>query len=278
MTKTYYLASDKIRELVPGRGSCIEFLAGLQSVLPDGCCPILVTDAGFRGLWFRSVEARGWHWVGRIRNGIKYFNEATGRWCLTESLYKHATPVTRYVGHVLLSPRRVYTFHLYLVRAYAPLHAGRRKKDRGNNNARLFRRLHRAPWLLATSLPHHHGSERRIKQLYAQRMQIEQTFRDLKSHRFGFGLRYARSGSARRIQVLVLLTALAALVLWIAGLVGRTLNLGRHFQANTIRSRRVLSIPFLGRQILLKHGDLPLSSLNQAFDELMALTSPLGVP
>jgi len=49
--------------------------------------------------------------------------------------------------------------------------------------------------LLATSLPHKPGSERRIKQLYAARMQIEETLRDGKSHRFGFGLRYARSGS-----------------------------------------------------------------------------------
>ena len=28
----------------------------------------MVTDAGFRGPWFRDVEARGWDWVGRIRN------------------------------------------------------------------------------------------------------------------------------------------------------------------------------------------------------------------
>jgi hypothetical protein len=44
-------------------------------------------------------------------------------------------------------------------------------------------------------------------QLYRQRMQIEETFRDLKCHRWGFGLRYARCNSAARLEVLLLLGA-----------------------------------------------------------------------
>jgi hypothetical protein len=229
-----------------------EFLWGLRSVLPELCRPIIVTDAGFRGPWFRAVEALGWDWVGRIRNKIKYFNEDTERWSFTNSLYKLATPVVRYLGQALLSRRFGYRFHMYLVRAHAPVRGGRREKARRNPNAKLYRRLHRAPWLLATSLPRAPGSERRIKQLYAQRMQIEETFRDAKSHRWGFALRYARSRSAARIEVLVLLTALASLVLWMLGLAGRCLDLARHFQANTERKRLVLSTPFVGRQLLLR--------------------------
>ena len=57
-----------------------EFLLGLKAVLPNHCRPILITDAGFRGPWFRAVEALGWDWVGRVRNKIKYLNEQTGRW------------------------------------------------------------------------------------------------------------------------------------------------------------------------------------------------------
>jgi|SRR6188768_1657367 len=68
-------------------GAHREFLRDLRSILPDGCRPILVTDAGFRGPWFRAVEAYGWDWVGRIRNKIKYYRESTGRWCFTDSLY-----------------------------------------------------------------------------------------------------------------------------------------------------------------------------------------------
>jgi hypothetical protein len=44
------------------------FLARLAAMLPPGCIPVLVTDAGFRGPWFRLVNRMGWHWIGRIRN------------------------------------------------------------------------------------------------------------------------------------------------------------------------------------------------------------------
>lgn len=98
-------------------GAHRDFLDALSRILPSNCCPIIVTDAGFRGPWFRAVEDHGWHWVGRIRNGIKYFNEATGRWCLTERLYPTATPRTRHIGCVRLSRRKKYYARLYLVRA-----------------------------------------------------------------------------------------------------------------------------------------------------------------
>jgi len=255
-------------------GAHREFLHGLKLILPDDCRPILITDAGFRGPWFRAVEALGWNWVGRIRNKIKYLNEQTGRWCFTDSLYKLATPVTRYVGNVVLSPRHGYSFRLYLVRAHAPARGGRRKANNRRPNAKMYRKLHRAPWLLATSLPHEHGSERRIKQLYATRMQIEETLRDGKSHRFGFGLRYARSASLHRIQVLLLLVALATVVLWLVGLAGRTRNLARHLQANTVSDRPVLSTPFIGRQLLVRRiADFPSSALDQSLAQLRRLVS-----
>jgi hypothetical protein len=181
---------------------------------------------------------------------------------------------TRYIGHVALSRRHGYRFRLYLVRAYAQARGRRRKTSHRRPNARLYRKLHRAPWLLATSLAHEPGSARRVKHLYALRMQIEETFRDVKSHRWGFGLRYARSGSARRIEILVLLTALAALVLWLVGLAGRAGNLARHLQANTEHTRRVLSTPFVGRLLLLRGlAVFPRSRLDEMLLELRALVA-----
>jgi hypothetical protein len=44
------------------------FLNQLKKVLPDGCQPIVVTDAGFRTPWFKLVKALGWDWVGRLHN------------------------------------------------------------------------------------------------------------------------------------------------------------------------------------------------------------------
>lgn len=250
-------------------GAHREFLRALRGILPESCRPIIVTDAGFRGPWFREVESYGWDWVGRIRNTIKYYSEQTARWRFTNSLYPQATARTTYVGDIVLSPRHQYRFRLYLLRAYAP-RLGRppRRGPRGSNPT-LYRKLHRAPWLLATSLPHGRGAERRVEKLYRQRMQIEETFRDLKCHRWGFGLRYARCNTRARLEVLLLLAALASLVAWLVGLAGRALQWHRSLQANTERSREVLSTFFIGRQLLRQpHREFPPSVIHRAIATL----------
>lgn len=248
-----------------------EFLVALQTIVPERCKPIIVTDAGFRGPWFHTVQQLGWDFVGRVRNRIKYLNRATGRWCFTDSLYKLATPKTQHLGEVLMSKRHSYWFRLYLVRAYSS-RSGRHKRRRGDLPNGLYRRLHRAPWLLVTSLPHERGSARRIKQLYAQRMQIEETFRDVKSHRWGLGLRYCRCSHVERMQMLLLVAALATLMHWLAGLGARAMDWTRRFQANTVRSRSVLSTIFLGRQLILRTPcALPSSAFIAAWHELKRL-------
>jgi len=239
-------------------GAHREFLSCLRSVLPPDCRPIIVTDAGFRGPWFRDVEAHNWHWVGRIRNKIKYYKSSTSRWCFTDSLYPLATPNPRYLGEVSLSRRHRYLFRLYLVRAHKTRIGRPPSRGPMGKGTTMYRHLHRAPRLLATSLPHEIGSEFRIKKLYSQRMQIEETFRDLKCHRWGFCLRYARSNSAARLEILLLPGTLATLIAWIVGLVGRALHLNEQLQANTVRSRQVLSTFFIGRQLLCRFQmDLP---------------------
>ena len=226
-----------------------QFLTRLRTVLPSHVRPIVVTDAGFRGPWFRAVESFGWDWIGRIRNSIKYFRPETGRWCYLHSLYEQATPRARHIGWRCLSKRHRYWCRLYLVRAY---HRGpgrpRKRKSYGTND-RLYRKLHRAPWLLATSLPHTPGNANRIVRAYARRMEIEETFRDLKNHRWGFALRYARTTRTNRLEVLLLISALASLVLWLLGLAARARHWTRHFQANTEHRRDVLSTVFLGQQL-----------------------------
>ena len=113
--------------------------------------------------------------------------------------------------------------------------------------------MHRTPWLLATSLPHQRGSGTRIKRIYAQRMQIEETIRDLKNHRFGFALRYARTKRPERLEALLLVAALATLILWLIGLAVADRQWIRHFQANTERRRPVLYTVFLGQELWLNH-------------------------
>ena len=164
----------------------------------------------------------------------------------------------------MLSRRHQYRFRLYLVREHRPRVGRPPRRGPKQPNTTLYQRLHRAPWLLATSLAHSYGSERRVTQLYRQRMQIEETFRDLKCHRWGFGLRYARCNSAARLELLLLLGALATLVVWLVGLAGRALQLDRHLQANTERRRDVLSTFFIGRELLKRLDDLPMPIIDLA--------------
>jgi len=88
-------------------------------------------------------------------------------------------------------------------------------------------------------------------------MQIEETFRDLKSHRWGYGLQYARSRSTERLENLLLITTLAMMTTWLVGLAAKANDWMRHFQANTVRKKAVLSTFFLGRRILKNTRLLP---------------------
>ena len=108
----------------------------------------------------------------------------------------------------------------------------------------------REPWLLATSLSPKQWTARRIVRVYEKRMQIEETFRDLKGHRWGYGLQYARSRSTQRLETLLLITTLATIATCVAGIAVKAKGWAHHFQANTVKHRAVLSVFFLGRRVL----------------------------
>ena len=102
----------------------------------------------------------------------------------------------------------------------------------------------------ATSLPHDCRTARRVVKLYGLRMKIEEGIRDTKNVRWGFALQYARSRRVARLEILLLIAALGAIVCWLAGRVAEDRQWTRHFQANTVRGSTVLSPVFVGRQVL----------------------------
>ena len=105
-----------------------------------------------------------------------------------------------------------------------------------------------------------------------KRMQIEETFRDLKNDRWGFALVLARSRSRQRREILLLIAALATWALWLLGLAARARRWQRHFQANTERAREVLSVVFLGRELLRSRQFSPdRAELSAALHRLRAL-------
>lgn len=101
--------------------------------------------------------------------------------------------------------------------------------------------------------------------LYRRRMQIEEAFRDLKSHQVGLGFGQTQSRQQERIANLLLLAALALLLLWLIGQAIRRRGLAGNYQSNS-RRRRSLSIIQLGLLGLAQPP--PCSALQQALAAL----------
>ena len=84
-------------------------------------------------------------------------------------------------------------------------------------------------------------------------MPKEESFRDLKNTRYGLGLRHCRSYQTDRLNIALLIAALAILVLWLFGVAAKVQNLHYTFQTNTVKTRNVLSDMFIGWQVMLRN-------------------------
>ncbi|MCC4800878.1 transposase, partial [Enterovibrio norvegicus] len=115
--------------------------------------------------------------------------------------------------------------------------------------SRLFAKSANEPWLLVTNIPNDTLNAIQITRLYAKRMQIEEAFRDLKSPAYGLALRHNRTRCIKRLNILLLIALLAEVLMWWNGLIATKAKWQYDFQANTIKHRRVLSIPRLGREV-----------------------------
>lgn len=247
------------------------FLQHLAQVLPHQARPILVTDAGFRGTWFRMVEAFGWNWVGRIRNRDLVQQPGAQTWHPCKGYYAHATPQPASLGPVCLVRSNPLTCQLYLVRQRPK---GRKKisvfgKRVGSSHSQKHAVRQREPWLLGASLGLQHLGAQRMVALYRHRMQIEEAFRDLKSERYGLGFTASQTRGAMRLANLLLIGALTLLVLWWVGQATQQQHRAHHYQANTVRQRPVLSLIFLGRQVMRRAaGGITQQHLRQAITHL----------
>ena len=233
------------------------FLRALRDLLPPGCCPVIVSDAGFHGAFFREVRRLGWDFLGRLRGTAKAQPVDGGPAVSKGELYARAS----------LIPRALGSFDLYTrsqsVRANLVLVRNRRKPGRKlppptSKEEREFRKTARDPWLLATSLEAHEASA--VVAIYALRMQIEETFRDAKNHRFGWSLRDVRTESVERMTILLLLTCLATIAVTLVGHSAERNGYHRTYQANTL-VRRVLSFFVLGTAIVQRADQRVLAAL-----------------
>lgn len=196
------------------------FLKHLQALLPAGVQPVIVTDAGFRNPWFKAVEELGWHWIGRIGWRIRVRLQGDTHWALSRELYVQASTSARSLGQAQVALSNALSCWLVLVRRHkrGRVELTRFGKRARSAHSRKMAARAKQPWLLAVShsLSAHSAAE--IASLYGKRMQIEQAFRDLKSHRYGCAFEDTLTRSAQRLEMLLLIHMLATLVAWLVAL------------------------------------------------------------
>jgi hypothetical protein len=230
-----------------------QFLQRLKALVPDEVRPIVVTDAGFRSDWYRAVDKLGWFYVGRVRGNVRVC-KLEGNWQACQACYTAATEQPQDLGIHEMVRTKPWRCRLMLQRRAK---RGRRRLTRRGTPSRDQRHLQaaqaaREPWLLAVSPSlTQHFTVRQVMALYAQRMQIEEAFRDLKSHRFGVGFEDSLTRKPQRLAILLLLHMLASFATWIAGHLAEQGGLARRLMPNSSR-RRQYSLLRLGREALAR--------------------------
>jgi hypothetical protein len=220
------------------------FLAALKAVLPEECRCIIVSDAGFKGPFFQAVRDLGWDFVGRVRGTTKAIS-SNGQKISKEQFYARASTTAADLGTFGLFVKQRIPCRLLLVRKRR--RPGRKRPPPKCKEERELRQSALDPWLLATSLPERDADF--IVSVYAKRMQIEETFRDAKSHRFGWSLGTVRLSTPQRMAALLALAAIALIVVTLIGMAAERSGAHRAYQANTA-TRRVLSFFALACAIL----------------------------
>lgn len=235
-----------------------QFMTTLREILPEHCQPIIITDAGFRGTWFKMLDQLGYPWIGRIRNRDKVRLAGNEDWYGCKELYASATTRPKDLGAAEYVRTNPVQCRMVLVR--------KAKKGRQNKTAfgKKKRSSHskkqattqRDPWLLAVS---HTLSQLRacdVVAWYSRRMQIEQTFRDLKNPQWGMGLSTSQTRKPKRLAVLLLIGALLSFALWLIGIVAR--NRGFCVQyGSAAKASQTASILTLARHWLDDHQRPP---------------------
>ena len=261
------------------------FLQRLATLIPHHVKPILVTDAGFRAPWFRAVETVGWYWLGRLRHRTLVkpveVSDESEAWVPCRALYELAVAAPRDLG--LMDTVRAKPWRCRVV-VHAKPPKGRKQRNRQGLPSRTKKckenaAREREPWLLVASPALKHLNARQVVALYARRMQIELSFRDLKSHRYGHGFEDSLTRKGKRIEVLLLLHTMAAFASWLVGMACETAGIDQWLTPCRAK-RRLYSIMRLGREALVRRWSNArlVELMNQIRKPSPALLDQMGVP
>jgi hypothetical protein len=190
----------------------------------------------------------------RHRSRVRFLGASPrNHWIASKKLYARAETRAVSLGEVELTESKRFSCRLVLVRRsrLGRVHLTRRGERARGGHSRKMARREREPWLLAASASLAELSPAEIAALYAKRMQIEQSFRDLKSHRYGAAFEGSLTRDPRRLEMLLLIHLLATLAAWLEGLAIVSAHLRAHPTTATRRPRH--SVVWLGWESLRRH-------------------------
>ncbi|MBJ7539065.1 transposase [Marinomonas sp. C1424] len=121
--------------------------------------------------------------------------------------------------------------------------------------------------MLISSLPKNSSFAKKSVKVYQTRMQIEESFRYMKSTEFGLGFEHNHTKKLARMALLVLLTTLTVMVLILLGKVIELSGLAYRFQSSSTRKRRRLSHFFLGKRALSTNLKITLKQWREGIRE-----------
>jgi len=250
-------------------GRAESFLSALKHCIPTNKQVVLIMDAGFGEDWLKAIERCNWYWLVRIRQGKMIKLNADQPWQGVKEVIPQLPQRTTSFdeAHIMKEHQhacRVITTRKAPTQRKKPVKAPRNDKAGSNK----YRRSACEPWILATNLPKADFETTKVVRYYSKRMQIEQSFRDVKNHQFGLCARDIRTRSVYRWGVKMLLASIVQLLFWIIGVIGHSQGFQSIFQANTVKDKKVFSYFYLGQLIV---EDDRLSELNIDYEQLPTL-------
>jgi hypothetical protein len=159
-------------------------------------------------------------------------------------------------------------------------------KERCGSQSKKIAAAAREPWLLSCSPGLTHLSAQTIVSIYAQRMKIEQGFRDTKNERLGLGLTRSLSHGQRRLEALLLIGHIAAIAKRLIGEVAKSMQLqlelisrkqARHHKRAEISVLTLATRVIASATLMRKIGN-PLDYLQRLRSQAMAAINPVSAP
>jgi len=233
-----------------------DFIRNLSRCIPADREVLIIMDAGFGEDWFDAISHQNWFWLVRARGKkfIRLSNE--GNWNDARELYTLATTRAKSFNNAYITKKSPRACRVVIKGPSLAQKQNKKIKSVRYNVANgNYHRSAKEPWVLVTNLPEEKYNATKIVVAYKKRMQIEESFRDVKSHQFGLSARYIRTVSVHRWSIAMLLAAIVQVTIWTIGVIGHSQGMQTYFQVNTVKNKKVFSYFYLG-QLIVKYDKL----------------------